>query len=302
MPNEAAASITPKYLIGKVTKLTGLSIDVVRVWERRYGAVVPARSDGGTRLYSDADVQRLIRLRQAVEKGNSIGQAARLSETELDDLIIGPVISRVDVDPYQNVRDRFMDAVQSLDVVAADLELTRAVTLFPAPEFVKRIAAPILVEVGERRAHQQFGVALERVASGLLRNVLGSLLRLYRPSENARTLVLATPAEDRHELGPLLAAVLAATHDWRVIYLGADLPAAEIALVVRSTKAQVLSLSLTTDRRRADQELDALSRIVSPTVRVWIGGAQAIKHKELIDRANWVLIRDLDELDDRLKD
>jgi len=301
MPDEAV-SITPKYLIGTVTKLTGLSIDVVRVWERRYGAVIPARSDGGTRLYSDADVLRLIRLRRAVEKGHSISQAARLSEPELDDLIRDPVISRVDVDPYRNVRDRFIEAVQNLNVVAADLELTRAVTLFPAPEFVKRIVAPILAEVAERPAHKEFSVANERIATALLRGVLYSLARLYRPSENARTLVLATPADDRDEFGLLPAAVLAAIHGWRVVYLGADLPAAEIAPVVRSTKAHVLALSLTTERRRADQELDAISRLVGPPTRVWIAGSEAIRHRELIDRANWVLIRDLDELDDRLKD
>jgi len=83
MSTDEVVSVTPKYLIGVVTKLTGLSIDVVRVWERRYGAVRPARSDGGTRLYSDADVLRLKRLRQAVDKGFGIGQVARFSETEL---------------------------------------------------------------------------------------------------------------------------------------------------------------------------------------------------------------------------
>src|SRR5262245_2850335 len=84
MIDDESVSTTPKYLIGSVTKLTGLSDDVVRVWERRYGAVQPIRSDGGTRLYSDADVRRLKRLHQAVELGYNIGQAAKLSESELD--------------------------------------------------------------------------------------------------------------------------------------------------------------------------------------------------------------------------
>src|SRR6185369_15796441 len=87
MADDGTESVTPKYLIGRVTKLTGLSVDVVRVWDRRYGAVRPARSGGGTRLYSDADILRLRRLRPAVDGAHSISQAARLSEGELDELI-----------------------------------------------------------------------------------------------------------------------------------------------------------------------------------------------------------------------
>lgn len=301
MPSDDTVSVTPKYLIGTVTKRTGLSIDVVRVWERRYGAVRPARSDGGTRLYSDADVLRLRRLRQAVENGHSIGQAAKLSESELDELISDAGQPRDAADPYRAVRERFIEAVQTMDVVAADQELARAATLFPARELVKKIVVPILDEVSERWARKEFGVAHEHFASGLLRSMLVSLLRIYRPYGNLDTLVLATPAGERHEFGLLFAALLAAAHGWRVVYLGVDLPADEIALAVKLTNARVLGLSLATERAETHAELESISNLVSAPTRVWIGGAGALRHRPLIDRANWILVRDLEELDDRLK-
>ena len=300
MSSDDAVSVTPKYLIGRVTKLTGLSVDVVRVWERRYGAVRPARSGGGTRLYSDADILRLRRLRQAVDGGHSISQAARLSESELDELIADAQPSIEAADPYRAVRERFIEAVRTMDVVAADQELARAVMLFPARELVKKIVAPILDEVGERWAHKEFGVAHEHLASGLLRSMLGSLFRLYPPSGNAETMVLATPAGERHEFGLLLAALLGATHGWRVVYLGTDVPATEIAIAVRLTNARVLALSLATWHQGIDEELSAISRLVPVSTRVWVGGAEAPSHAELINRANWILVRDLEELDDRL--
>src|SRR5260370_8235032 len=83
MPDKDPVSVTPKYLIGVVTKLTGLSIDVVRVWERRYGAVRPVRSDGGTLLYSDADVLRLNRFHRALQRGFCIGHPPPLSQSNL---------------------------------------------------------------------------------------------------------------------------------------------------------------------------------------------------------------------------
>ena len=295
------ASGTPKYLIGAVTKLTGLSIDVVRVWERRYGAVRPARSAGGTRLYSDADVLRLRRLRQAVEQGYGIGQAARLSETELDELIEDARESIDAPDPHGVVRGRFIEAVQTMDVVAADQELARGATLFPVRDYVKKIVMPIRNEISERRVNNDFGLVNERVASGLLRNTLSSLLRLYPASENAETLVLATTLCERDEFGLLVAALLAAMHGWRVVYLGADLPAVEIAHAVRLTNARVLALSLATEHSPAGEELEAISTLVSASTRIWIYGAEAVKHRGLTDRANWVLVRDLNELDDRLR-
>src|SRR4030095_3545721 len=182
MPDDHPVSVTPKYLIGVVTKLTGLSIDVVRVWERRYGAVRPVRSAGGTRLYSDADVLRLRRLHRAVERGYGIGQAARLSEAELDQLIAGDHPTPDQVDPYQSARQRFIAAVQIMDVLNADLELGRAAMLFPPVELVSRIISHIINELSERKALKEFGIAQERVATGLLRRMLESLIRLYPPS------------------------------------------------------------------------------------------------------------------------
>jgi DNA-binding transcriptional MerR regulator len=297
MPDDESASLTPKYLIGTVTKLTGLSADVVRVWERRYGAVRPARSGGGTRLYSDADILRLRRLSQAVQRGHSISQAATLSEDELDEMIAGTQQSVDGVDPYRAARERFIKAVQTLDATAADRELTRAATLFPTREMVKNIIEPILRDVGDR----ELSAAQEHVASWLLRNMLGSLFRLYPPSENANTLVLAAPAVERDEFGLLLAALLAATHGWRVIYLGADLAAAEIANAVRLANARVLLLSLATEYASIGEKLAAISKLVPGSTRVWLGGREAPRYREFIDRANWILVRDLEDLDDRLK-
>lgn len=301
MTNGEVVSGAGKYRIGMVTKLTGLSADVVRVWERRYGAVRPVRSEAGTRLYSDADVSRLRRLRQAIEKGHNISQAARLTESELDALISDSEEANKASDPYSTVRERFLEAISRIDVVAADLELSRAATLFPARLLITKIIAPILDEVGERWAHKEFGVAHEHVATYLVRNVLSSLFRLYPPSEPAETIVLATPAEERHEFGILLASLFAAMRGWRVVYLGTDLPATEIAQAIRLTGSRLLALSLVDNLPQSGTELQAIANALPAGTRVWIGGSEALKHRELIHSLNWILIRDLDDLDDRLR-
>jgi len=295
-------SEAPKYKIGAVTRLTGLSADVVRVWERRYGAIRPLRSQGGSRLYSDADISRLRQLRQAIDRGHSIGQVANLPEAELEQLV-GESRQRADAtDPYMSVRERFLDAVAKMDVVTADAELSRAATLFPARLLVKNIIAPILIEVGERWSHKEFGVAHEHVASNLVRGLLSSLLRLYPPNEHAESIVLVTPSGERHEFGLLLAALIAATRGWRVIYLGADLPAAETAHALRLASSRYLALSLATPHDwQIKRDLEELARLMPPGARVWVGGAEAPAYREVFDREGWIIIRDLDDLDDRLR-
>lgn len=299
-------STTPKYRIGTVSRLTGLSADVVRVWERRYGAITPQRSDGGSRLYSDADIARLRKLRQAVELGHAIGQVARLPETELESLSSRQntvaTIHEVNADPYAQTRARFIEAIDRFDVVVADNEITRAATLYPPRVIVKNIVSPILQEIGERWAHRDFGIAQEHIATNLLRNLLSSLFRLYPPDDAAETIVLATTAGERHEFGILISALIAATRGWRVVYLGTDLPATEIIRTVRSVRARVLALSVVNSLNPNNgDELNLIATSLPQNTRVWIGGAEANRYRQLIERADWIHIRDTEDLEDRLK-
>ncbi len=302
-------STTPKYRIGTVSRLTGLSADVVRVWERRYGAIRPRRSDGGSRLYSDEDITRLRRLRQAVELGHAIGQVARLPEAELHKLsarqraMVSTGLN--ESDPYALTRERFINAVDRFDIATADDEISRAATLYPPRTIVTNIVSPILREIGERWAHRDFGIAQEHIATNLLRNLLSSLFRLYPPGEAAETIVLATTAGERHEFGILISALIAATRGWRVVYLGVDLPASEIVRTVRSVRSRILALSIVNPiTNLTTEELRTIATGLPQNTKVWIGGAEALRQRNLIERINgieWTLIRDSEELDDRLK-
>ena len=84
--NKATTGETePRYRIGGVCRLTGLSPHVLRVWERRYGVVTPHRQSNQRRLYSDRDVRKLRLLKQLVDQGQAIGSIAELSVEELEE-------------------------------------------------------------------------------------------------------------------------------------------------------------------------------------------------------------------------
>src|SRR5262249_22604651 len=297
-------STIAKYRIGIVSRLTGLSADVVRVWERRYGAIQPKRSEGGSRLYSDVDIARLRKLRQAVEMGHAIGQVARLPDSELDTLSLkhrNQVVMEAIADPYHVLCDRFLDAISRMDVLSADEEICRAAMLYPPRVVVKNIISPLLTEISSRWARQDFGLAQEHIAANLIRNMLISLFRLYSPDEAAETVVFATNVDERHEFGILIGALIAATRGWCVVYLGTDMPAKEIVRTVKMSKARVLVLSVVNSNPGTGEELRIIGEQMPSQARVWIGGAEAIRYRELIDKANWIMVRDFEDLDDRLK-
>jgi DNA-binding transcriptional MerR regulator len=304
--NEQAVEVLstmPKYRIGVVSRLTGLSTDVVRVWERRYQAIKPPRSEGGSRLYSDAEVARLRKLRQAVEMGHAIGQVAKLPDGELDTLSARQTSHKAEqggADPYGASRGRFLEAIARMDVIAADEEIHRAATLFPPRVIIKQIVSPLLEEIGARWAHQEFGIAHEHIATNLIRNLLSSMFRLYPPDERAETAVFATPADERHEFGILISALIAATRGWRVVYLGTDLPAKEIIRTVRLSKARLLVMSVLTANDATGEELQSVAGQLPAMAQVWLGGGDAPKFRELCERAHWRLIRDFEDLDERL--
>jgi len=275
-------SAEPKLRVGMVARLTGISTHALRIWEKRYGAVVPARTPAGGRLYSDVDVRRLKLLKRLTDTGHSIGGIANLDQAELERMVTaGPASPGVEPpagedDAFGDVCERFLALVERFEVHDAERLLARASVAYEPLAFVTRVVVPILHEVGERWEDGRLRIAHEHAVSGIVRGLITSLTRLYPPGEGSRRAVAATLAGESHELGVLTAALLATMHGWRVLYLGANLPADEIALAVEGFGADVLLLSaVSVGRVEARAECEALLKILPPRVRVAIGGREA---------------------------
>jgi cobalamin-dependent methionine synthase I len=127
--------------------------------------------------------------------------------------------------------------------------------------------------------------------SSTVRNVLGSVLRVYaRPDVSVR-LLFATLSGERHEIATLGAAVLAASSGLSVIYLGPDLPASEVVESAKRSGAQVLVLGLTTTSagKTKERELRTIVRDLPKHVELWAGGRGAARHAAIIRRRGLVI-------------
>lgn len=285
-----AAESAARYPIRAVSRLTGVGIDTLRAWERRYGAVTPTRDDRG-RLYSEADVARLRLIQRAVSAGHAVGRVAALGDKDLRRLAAVHDEAEAPQAPAPTAAGALDTALVRLDSAAIDREFSRLAALLPPLQLVRDIVMPALRKVGDRWESRRGAIAHEHLVSATLRHLLGSFLRVHARDDAPVRLLFATPSGDRHEAGILGAAMLAAASGHGVSYLGPDLPAGEIAAAVKAAGAQVLVLGVTLadNRRRAARELRAVLRALPAGVEVWAGGPAAGDHVLLLSARGLVL-------------
>lgn len=284
-----ADSLAPRYPVRLVALRTGLTPHVLRAWERRYGLVTPTRTDGGQRLYSQHDIERLSRLRRLTERGHAIG---RLAPLELDELVRLDEESAADAatgapleptsprSPTGSVLDYVAPALLAARRLnAAELEaiLERAAVTLGAPEFLDGVVARVLDDIGRGWRERSVSIAQEHLATAVVRRVLGWLLGVYRVDGAAPRLVVATPPGQVHELGALMVAVSAAAEGWAVTYLGPDLPVADLVSAVAQTGARAVALSVVyvPDDRDLGPVLRETRASLPARVPLLLGGAAA---------------------------
>jgi len=262
-----------RYPIRAVAKITGLSLDTLRAWERRYKAVVPERSERG-RQYGPEHIERLLLLSELVQKGHAIGGIAQLSDLELKTLLAKKT-SRPprEEKPATDLIDLVLASVENFDGVRAAEELNRLAALLAPRDLICQVVIPLMREVGVRWHDGKLAIAQEHLVSEIVRNLLGSMIRLFSPSNPIIKMVLATPAGESHEFGILAAAMLASLAGVEPVFLGPDLPAQEIADAARRTSAKVIALSITIQSQTTQVELDTLAALMPEEAELWVGGA-----------------------------
>jgi MerR family transcriptional regulator, light-induced transcriptional regulator len=298
--------------MGVVTRRTGLNADLLRVWEKRYEVVKPARSSGGRRLYSDADIERLRLLYRATLAGRSIGQVAALSTQALAALV------RRDDDAERangNGRATSADAravapatteyfaeagraIERLDAHALEAVLRRAVVALPVATLLDELVSPLLERVGTQWREGTFRPVHGHLASVVLRRVLDRVIDTASSPGASPHLIVATPVGQAHEFGALLTAATAAAEGWRVTYLGAGLPAEDIAEAAVRTRARAVALSLVypAGDPAVAHELRRLRVLLPVGVTTLGGGAAASAYRAALEETGTRLVGDLSEL------
>ena len=280
---------------------TGLSAHVIRIWERRYGAVTPARSDTQRRLYTEAEVDRLHLLSRLTHSGLAISQIAQLPTDELrlmqDRTLPAPVGSRQVKSPAAaaGLLDSALEAVRRYDNEMLEKTLDRGMVAYGYAGLLQKLLIPLLQGIGDAWEAGDLMASQEHGATAALKDYLARNFRSMHPPRTAPRLLVTTPAGQLHEMGAAIAASLARTAGWNVTYLGPSLPAEEIvgAVMMNQFRAVALSIIYPADDPELSGQLLRLRRLLPEEIPIIIGGRAAQSYRKTIDEIGALMLPDM---------
>lgn len=256
--------------IGELSRRTGVAPELLRAWERRYGLLHPARSDGGFRLYSEADERRVELMRQYLREGLAAAEAARLAREGADDKALRQANDgRPELEAGAA---RLRAALDAFEENAAQEALDDLFAGFTVEAVLRVVLLPYLAELGDRWSTGEATVAQEHFASNLIRGRLLGIGRGWDGGDGPRAVLACAPGE-LHDLGLIAFGLTLNRRGWRITYLGPDTPADSLVDAVGRLKPDLVVVTATT-KRRLTPLMETL-RDLGRTTAVAVGGAGA---------------------------
>ena len=204
------------HRIGEFARRVGVSPELLRAWEQRYGLLSPVRSPGGYRLYTDEDADRVASMRRALDDGLSAAEAARVALRERE--------QPQEVELLAQAAGRLLSAIGLYDEDSVQAVLDDSLAAYGLEAAIRDLILPTLVEVGDGWERGTLDVSQEHFASNLIRGRLLALARLWGRGAGPLAL-LACASGEQHDIGLLSFGLALRTHGWRILFLGANTPA-----------------------------------------------------------------------------
>lgn len=253
--------------IGELSKRVGVSPELLRAWERRYGLLRPARSAGGLRLYSPADVERVALMQHHLAEGLAAAEAAALAARQAVD----EEAARTALRPA-TIREELSEALDAFDEPRAQAILDRLLALATLDTVLSEVVVPYLRELGERWERGEVSVAQEHFASSVVRGRLLGLARGWGLGLGPTAVLAGLPGE-QHDLGLIAFGLALRSRGWRIVYLGPDSPIDTVSEVSRRIEPSLVVLNAVS-RERVRPVLPKL-RALARRHAVALGGSAA---------------------------
>ncbi|MEZ5394114.1 MAG: MerR family transcriptional regulator [Bryobacterales bacterium] len=271
-----------------IARMTDSSPALLRAWERRHNLLRPWRGPGGHRLYTEDDLQVLLRVRELIDQGRSIGEIAELGRETLLRQGAERMREHVDdapsklklpapetLDALKHHRDQIVRATLEMDSTAINRALDRSFALFSPEVVVFDVIGPATREIGELWAQGKCSVASEHMATGIF---VHRLLKLVESAELVRSefqpVIVACFPDEYHQLGALMLAYRLCREGLRVNFLGGSLPFEDLEAACGVLKPSAVLLSATRPAifEAHRQGLLEAAKRVSKEIEFYIGG------------------------------
>ncbi|MCB0386432.1 MAG: MerR family transcriptional regulator [Bdellovibrionales bacterium] len=264
-----------KLDINHVSQMTGLTVHIIRAWEKRYGVISPERK-GKNRAFTYEDVERLNSLKALVQLGYPIRIAAKMSAAEIEAVFpeaLGPLIQH---------RRELLQLLGDYQLDRLLEELHRHRVRRGVEEFLIDLVVPLMAEVGRLVASGELSVSQEHAVSALVRDQIIKTRSAETQTEKP-LMAFCTPEGDFHELGILIASKLAQSKGYPTINFGANLPIDALIDIVKGVKPEIIVVGAAPIQSNFEGLADFLNKLrggAGNTPEIWVAGPLAIQFAE----------------------
>ena len=273
------------YSIRVASRLTGVSSDTLRMWERRYGFPKPVRNESQVRVYTDADIERLVLVSRALKAGFRSGEVIHRETEELRALLANSTRSEAESElqppsaPNAPNVDSLLARLIADDPQGLREELRQSVALLGPRRFLTDLAAPLVDQVGSAWAAGRIAVRHEHLVSEVLSSKLRLLLSAYEERPGSPIVLLATLSDEQHGLGLDMVALYLALEGATPRLLGVNTPPDQIAAAAVAFSADVVGVSISeaSDLKITESHLRRVLNALPTRIEVWLGGRNARK-------------------------
>ena len=285
--------------IGALARATGVPVNTLRTWERRYGFPRSDRLPSGHRRYADDQVQHIQWIHRAIRQGykpsalealNIHALQALVQPVEPQETVLRPAAPPTPPTPPTppspsrparlttgDAIERWLRCVDRLDMAGLEKELLKAWSHHGAVGLLDNYVKPFLIEVGRQWRAGRYTVSQEHAATECVGGFLADRWRRLASGSTGPAVVLATLPGEQHILGLHQVAVALAMHGYRVHFLGRGAPVPALLAAVAQLKpmALMVGVSLAASPQKTRADLDCLREAIDPQIHIVIGGAGA---------------------------
>ena len=292
----------PRHLIQVVGRRTGISSDVIRAWERRYGAIVSERTDTNRRLYTDADIEKLTLLKRAINAGRRIGDIANLSYDSLFELVMGDESNtaksykRPSTGTVMELFDEAINAINDMDSSRLETALSNAVAMLSTTDFMLEFLKPLHSHINDECARGSLRFVQEKFAKLCVRNCLANLSVAFRSAKDeGPKLLIGSLTSEFENLDTLMHIIVAQNIGWDVTYVGNDVPHDELIFMANKIKARamVIALNHPRDIARKTHEIKTIKETADQKDNIVLIGKETSNYRQLADDVKAIISRDL---------
>jgi len=295
-----------EFGINVISTACGVMPHTIRTWEKRYQVFTPERSEGGQRLYNEADFAKAKLIVALIEQGHNISSLARHSLQDLRSLLV--------VDNGQDSEsDKMLTSVETkkllqhlanfnIDLVASGMQHLRL--SMGVKEFIFKIVLPVMHEIEKLALKGLYSVTQEHIISTIVRDQLGQI-NMANEGPNPDRFALATPEGNLHELPILIAEIICNANRVSTNYLGASHPAECLSEAVNALKCKTIVMGVISSAQWNYENnivsyLESMDKYLKNKVKVMLGGGSKVDFPEFKNIENVKVVKSFEDFDKML--